>query len=235
MYKGMYIALSGALLKQRHMDIFAQNMANANTTGFKKERISFRDFLIPVDNNPGTADDGRAMSVMSTELTDFSPGNHIKTGNPLDVAINGEGFFALDDNKYTRNGNFEISSDGYLVTHDGTRVLGSGGPIAIQGSKVEINSSGEIFVDDISEGTLRIVDFQDKSVLTKLSGGIFQTDEPSDDVDAKVSQGFIESSNVDILREMVQMINALREFESYQKMIRTYDEAASQTTNDLTR
>jgi flagellar basal-body rod protein FlgG len=235
MYKGMYIALSGALLKQRHMDIFAQNMANANTSGFKKERISFQDYMIPVDNNPGMVDDGRAMSILSTALTDFSPGNHIKTGNPLDVAINGEGLFALEDDKYTRNGNFQVSSDGYLVTHDGIKVLGSGGPIAIEGTKVDINSSGEVFVDDISAGTLKVVDFADKGVLSKLTGGVFYTEEASEQVDANVNQGFIEASNVDVLREMVKMINALREFEGYQKMIRTFDEAASKTTNEMTR
>jgi flagellar basal-body rod protein FlgF len=235
MYKGMYIALSGALLKQKHMDIFAQNMANANTSGFKKERISFQDFIIPVDNNPGMVEDVRVMSTLSTVLTDFSPGNHVKTGNPLDAAINGEGFFALEDNKYTRNGSFQVSSEGYLVTHDGIKVLGSGGPIAIEGSKVDINSSGEVFVDDISVGTLKIVDFDDKGVLSKLTGGIFHTEEAADEVDAKVNQGFIEGSNVEVLREMVKMINALREFEAYQKMIRTFDEAASKTTNELTR
>lgn len=235
MYKGLYIALSGALLKQRHMDIFAQNMANANTSGYKKERISFRDFLIPVDNNPGMVDDGRAMSVLSTSLTDFSPGNQIKTSNPLDVAINGEGFFALEDNKYTRNGSFEIDTEGYLVTHDGMKVLGNGGPIAIEGSKVDINSSGEVFVDDVSVGTLKVVDFADKSDLSKLTGGVFTTEETADQVDTRVNQGFIEASNVEVLREMVKMINALREFEAYQKMIRTFDEAASQTTNDLTK
>jgi flagellar basal-body rod protein FlgF len=235
MYKGLYIALSGALLKQRHMDIFAQNMANANTTGYKKERISFRDFMIPVDNNPGMVDDGRAMSVVSTSLTDFSPGNQVKTGNPLDIAIHGEGFFALEDNKYTRNGSFEVDSEGYLVTHDGMKVLGDGGPIAIEGGKIDINSSGEVFVNDVPVGTLKIVDFADKSVLSKLSGGLFSTEETPEPVDARVNQGFIEESNVEVLREMVKMINALREFEAYQKMIRTFDEAASQTTNDLTK
>ena len=235
MYKGIYIALSGALLKQRHMDIFAQNMANANTSGFKKERISFQDFLIPIDNNPGMVDDGRVMSELSTVVTDFSPGNMIKTGNPLDVAINGEGFIALEDNKYTRNGSFKVSDEGYLVTHDGIKVLGTGGPIGIEGSKVDISSSGDIFVDDISVGTLKIVDFADKGVLSKLSGGLYSTEEAADQIEAKVSQGFIEGSNVEVLREMVQMINALREFEAYQKMIRTFDEAASTTTNELTR
>ena len=235
MYKGIYIALSGAMLKSRNMDIFAQNIANANTTGYKKERISFRDYIIPVDNNPGSRPDGRVMTELSGIVTDFSEGSLIMTDNPLDLAINGEGFFALEGDRYTRNGNFRINSDGYLVNQDGVKVLGDGGPVAVQGNNIAINPSGEIIVDDISVGRLKIVGFPDKGVLSKLSGGMFTAKEAGEAVDSNISQGFLEGSNLNVIREMVQMLKSLREFESYQKMIQAFDEAASKTINEMGR
>ena len=235
MYKGIYIALSGAMLKSRNMDIFAQNIANANTTGYKKERISFRDYIIPVDNIPGYRPDGRVMTELSGIVTDFSEGSLIMTDNPLDLAINGEGFFALEGDRYTRNGNFRINSDGYLVNQDGVKVLGDGGPVAVQGNNIDINPSGEIIVDDISVGRLKIVGFPDKGVLSKLSGGMFTAKEAGEAVDSNISQGFLEGSNLNVIREMVQMLKSLREFESYQKMIQAFDEAASKTINEMGR
>ncbi|MBI5057026.1 MAG: flagellar basal-body rod protein FlgF [Nitrospirae bacterium] len=233
MYKGMYIALSGAILKQRHMDLFAQNVANASTPGYKKERISFKDYLIPVDNKPPLVTDGRTMTELGKVENDFSSGGIMSTGNPLDLAVNGEGFFSLEGNKYTRNGNFKIDSEGYLAAQDGTKVFGSGGPISVQGKKINISTSGEVFVDDISVGKLKIVDFPDKTTLRKLNGGAFSTDMPGEEVKSSVSQGFLESSNVDAVKEMVQMITAIREFEAYQKMIQSFDDATSKVTNEM--
>jgi len=233
MYKGIYIALSGAILKQKHMDIFAQNIANASTPGYKKERIAFKDYIIPVDNKPSVVADGRTMTEISSITTDFSKGSLLRTGNPLDIAVNGEGFFALEDNRYTRNGNFKIDSEGYLATQGDIKVLGSGGPIAVQGKKVDINESGEVFVDDIPVGALNIVDFQDKGKLRKLEGGVYTTDETGVEAKASISQGYYEASNVEAVKEMVQMLTSLREFESYQKAILAFDDASSKASNEL--
>ncbi|UCH81539.1 MAG: flagellar hook basal-body protein [Nitrospiraceae bacterium] len=235
MYKGMYIALSGAVLKQKHMDIFAQNISNSNTTGFKKERISFRDYLIPSDNASGVIEDGRSMTRLSEKVTDFSHGPTLRTENPLDLAIEGEGFFALENDRFTRNGNFKISSEGYLTTQDNIRVLGDGGPIAIDGSRIDISTSGEIFVDEISTGNIKIVDFEDKKRLDKAEGGYFISNDPGQEIIPAINQGYLETSNVDVMREMVQMVTALRDFESYQKMIHAFDEASSKTINEMGR
>ncbi|RJQ13388.1 MAG: flagellar basal-body rod protein FlgF [Nitrospiraceae bacterium] len=235
MYKGIYIALSGAVQKQRYMDIFAQNVANAATAGYKKERISFKDYLIPVDNKPPFITDGRTMTETSRVVTDFSKGTLMRTDNPLDIAINGEGFFALEGNRYTRNGNFRIDNEGYLATQDDVKVLGSGGPIAVQGKKIDVGASGEVFVDDISVGKLKVVDFSDRNTLKKLSGGVFRADVPGEELQANISQGYLEASNVEAIKEMVQMITSLREFEAYQKMIQAFDEAASKVTNEMGR
>lgn len=235
MYKGIYIALSGAILKRGNMDIFAQNIANINTSGYKRERLSFRDFLVPADNNITGVSDGRTMAVLSQSLIDFSQGALVKTGNPVDLALKGPGFFALEGGMYTRNGNFTIDGEGYLITQDGKKVLGDGGPVSVRGSNIIVSPSGEIQVDGISSGKLRIVDFNDRTVLKKLSGGVFATSEQGNDVEGQVSQGYLESSNVDAVRELIDMIEAHREFETYQKMIQSFDEASSRITNDLGR
>jgi len=246
MYKGIYIALSGAVLKQKHMDLFAQNIANVNTNGYKKERISFRDYLIPADNASGVVEDGRTMTQLSEQVTDFSNGPILSTSNPLDLALlstsnpldlalSGDGFFALENNRYTRNGNFKISNDGYLATQGNIKILGDGGPISIEGSRIEISSSGQVFADDISVGNIKVVDFEDRSKLKKMDEGLFYSEESGQELDANISQGYLESSNVEVIREMVQMVTSMREFESYQKMIHAFDEAASKTINEMGR
>ena len=235
MHKGMYIALSGAVLKQRHMDVFAQNISNISTTGFKKERISFRDYLIPADNASGVIEDGRSMTRMSEQVTDFSSGPLLMTDNPLDLAISGNGLFALENNRYTRNGNFRVSADGYLATQDNIKVLGDGGSIALEGNKIEISSSGEVFDDGISVGTIKVVVFEDRSKLQRVDGGYYVSREAGQEIEADINQGYLESSNVNVMREMVQMVTSLREFESYQKMIHAFDEASSKTINEMGR
>lgn len=233
MNKGIYIALSGAIQKSRHMDVFAQNIANVNTSGYKRGTLSFKDHMVPSDSPGSIESKGRVMTEKSKEIIDFTSGTQKRTGNPLDVAISGEGFFVLEGNRYTRNGNFHMDSEGNLLDNNGIKVLGDGGNLTLSGSKIDITQSGEIFVDDISVGTLGIVNFPDKSVLKKTDGGFFTTDETGEEASAVINQGFLEESNVNVVRELVEMIRSEREFESYQKMIRTFDEAAGMAVRDL--
>jgi flagellar basal-body rod protein FlgG len=235
MNKGIYIALSGAVLKQKHMEVHAQNIANANTAGFKKERMSFKDYIIPVDNRNAATVDGRSMAQLSNVVVDYSSGSVMRTDNPLDVVINGEGFFVIEGNKYTRNGNFTISDEGNLITQTGENVLGEGGPIAVQGGQIDIGPSGEIFIDNVSIGKLQIVNFPDKGVLKGIGGEMFSTSATGEEINAEVSQGFLEASNVNAIQEMIQMIKSQREFESYQKIIHAFDEASSRTINEMGR
>ena len=215
------------------MDIYAQNIANASTSGYKQERISFKEHLVASDNALNVESKGRVMTKLSEISTDFSSGSFMRTDNPLDMAINGKGFFALEGNKYTRNGNFMIDSEGFLVNNSGTKVLGDGGPLTVEGGKIDISSSGEVFVDDISVGRLQIVDFKNKSVLKKMGGGVFTTKASGDVVDSSVSQGYLEQSNVNVIKELMRLIISQREFQSYQKMIQAFDEASSKTINEM--
>jgi len=233
MYKGIYITLSGAVTKQDQIDIIAQNIANANTSGYKKERLAFKDFLILADNKPSFMPDERVMSEISSTMVDFSNGAFVKTGNPLDLAISGKGFFALEGNKYTRGGNFKINSEGYITTQDDMKVLGSGGPILVKGKKIEVSSEGEIFVDGASVDTLKLIEFSNKENLQRLNGGIFTTNEAGEEIKSQVEQGYLEASNIDVVKEMVQMIMALRDYEAYQKMIQGFDEATGKVVNEM--
>jgi flagellar basal-body rod protein FlgF len=232
MYKGIYIALSGAVLKQTQLDVIAQNLSNVNTLGYKKDGVSFKDYLLrQFTGEP----DGRTMTELSEIVTDFSAGNVLETGNPLDIAIEGDGFLSLEGGKYTRRGDLRLDSDGYLVTYGGTRVMGANGPIQLPDGKVEISPVGEVSVDGALIDTIKIVDFEDTEALLKAGEEFFTTDRKGVKAGAFLKQGYLEASNVDAVKEMTKMISTLREFEAYQKVMHAFDEATSKVTNDMGR
>ncbi len=235
MYKGIYISLSGAVLKQKELDTISQNLANTKTTGYKKDRMAFKDFLIRQKSGINEGFDGRTMSEESARYTDQSEGYIVKTNNPFDVALNGEGFFAIEGNKYTRRGDFQLNSEGMLVTKDGEQVLGENGPIQLPRGNVYIGAGGEISVNDAEIDTLSIVNFPNQNALIKQGGGMFTTDQAPEESEATVHHGFIESSNVNPVTEMVLMIKSMREFETYQKSIQMFDEAAAKVSNEMAR
>jgi len=233
MYKGIYIALSGAVLKETQMEIIAQNLANADTIGYKRETLSFRDYLMPKDG-ASPEPDGRIMSYFSSFKTDLSKGNLIRTGNPLDIAIDGDGFIALEGNRYTRRGDLKRDSNGYLTTHDGIRVLGDSGPIKLPEGRPVIDEAGGISVNGVRVGSIRVVDFENPD-LRKAGGGVYSAGSGGAPSKATVKQGYLESSNVDVIKEMVHMLGTLREFEAYQKAIHAFDEAASRLTGEMAK
>ena len=235
MYKGIYIALSGAVLKQDQIDTVSNNIANANTAGFKKERSSFKEFLVSQISGAQDSDDGRAMSELSVKKIDFGAGNHLKTGNPLDIALDGKGFLSIEGGRYTRKGNLRVGRDGFLVTQEGLKVLGSKGPIRLAAGQAAIAPSGEVSVNGAAVDTLKIVDFANEGELTELEGGYYTANLPPIRSNAIVSAGNLEASNVDVVKEMVQMISTLREFETYQKAIQMFDDAAAKVNNDMAK
>ncbi len=252
MYKGMYIAASGALLKQKQMDIISNNLANANTTGYKKDDIAFKELL--VSSMSGIVQDRDEILRSSEQLrstgnradmvatgyiyTDFEGGGVVQTGNPLNAVIEGEGFFAVEGeegNLYTRSGSFTVDSEGYLALPDGRRVLGTGGAIKVDEGKVEINVSGEVSVDGEVSDQLLIVNFEDKTKVYKHESSYFTTEEEPQVATASVRQGYLEGSNVNVVDEMVTMIEAVREFESFQKVVQAFDELSSKVVNEMAK
>jgi len=236
MYKGIYIALSGATLKQTQIDMISQNLANASTLGYKKDKIAFQDFMLSQLNGQPEANEARTFSDVAAVRTDFSSGNMVRTGNPLDVAIDGSGFMSLEGGKFTRRGDLRLDTAGYLVNTQGVKVLGKNGPILISGKgTIDINPSGDVSIDGVQIDKIKLVDFPDMNALKKAGDDSFETQQNPVASKATLKQGYVETSNIEVVREMVQLIAAMRDFEMSQKAIQSFDEATAKVTNDMAR
>jgi flagellar basal-body rod protein FlgG len=216
------------------METISQNLANADTIGYKKDQITFQDYLIPQDAF-SYAPDGRAMSYVSAFRTDLSAGNLVKTGNLFDIAIEGKGFIALEGNRYTRKGDLKKDSKGYLTTQNNIKVLGEKGPIQLPDGTLQINESGDVFVNEEKVDSLRIVDIKKSENLIRAGGDIFFLKDKPSKTKGVVKQGHLEKSNVEIVKEMVRMIEMFREFESFQKAIQFFDDAQAKATNEIAK
>lgn len=205
--------VQGGLRQERKLEAVSNNLANVDTTGYKKDVVSF---------------DQKFKAQLNK---DFAQGDITQTGNPFDVALAGPGFFkveTVDGIQYTRNGNFVLNSEGVLVDLAGNPVLGQGGAIIIEGREAEINGIGEIRVDGDVVDTLDVVDFQDPDTLEKVGQNILAyTGNPADEVPVEnpvIKQMALEGSNVQAVDEMVKMIDYHRMFETFTKSMLTFDE-----------
>jgi flagellar basal-body rod protein FlgF len=198
------------------LDYITNNIANATTPGFKMTKI----FHNSVD--PST------VTYMPEVVVDYSPGTIYRTGNALDMAINGEGFFAVQsgtETAYTRQGIFTLDKDGNLITAEGNYVLNkSGNKIKLPDGAIQISDKGDIAVDGNQIDTLKIVSFKNPQALAKIEGCLF-TDAGNAGMvnkeDPVIKQGNIELSNVQVVKEMADMIDLHRSVEVYQKVIQT--------------
>jgi len=248
MSQAMYISCSGALVQEKRLEVLANNISNINTVGFKEDRPTFRVYL---PASPGFIKgsphqialiSGKPQFLPSCPpinsyvefdgiKTNFSPGQMKHTGNALDLALNGDGFFSIETPqgiRYTRQGNFTLNQEKLLVTPEGLAVLGKRGKIIINGKDIVVDSEGRILVDGNLVDTLKIVDFTQPYPL-KNSGIGNRAGE------VEIKQGFLELSNVNTIRMMTGMIEALRAYEAYQKVIQSVDEATSKTINEVGR
>ena len=248
MLSGLYTAYTGMRNEQYRMDIMSNNLANADTTGFKKEGSTSQAYaevmavkIKDVSENPNTPKRLGNMSLgvkIGETYTDFSQGSLRDTGNTYDIAIGGSGFFNIEftnkagetSTKYTRDGGFTITKDGYLVTKDGDYVLGENGRIQLSttaGTTV-FDRSGNIFQDNRLVASLKITDFEDTNYLTHYGETMWDAKEGAvqqDAEDAQIYQGYLEMSNASVVKEMVNMITISRQYESNQKMLTTFDES----------
>jgi flagellar basal-body rod protein FlgF len=254
MDSGLYAAVNGALRTEMKLDVLTNNLANVNTTGFKEGNITFDSYMtspgpeqfplagdsfmglkgpgdIPFPfSNPATNALSVTYPAAPSTTTDTTQGGLVPTGNSLDVAINGEGFFVLDTpegRRYTRDGSFEVNKLGELVNKNGFNVLGAGGgKLTIGTSTVAIGEDGVISNKDGQLGRLERVGIP-AEVLKKVGQNVYTAPEgseiPMEGTLGGVQQGFLEASNANAIRGMTQMIEANRAFESYMKMIQTLD------------
>jgi flagellar basal-body rod protein FlgF len=221
MENALLIALSRQTVMERHMEVLANNIANASTPGFKGEQLMFVEYLARTPK-------GDSVSYVQdlALVRDFTEGNLTTTGNPLDVAIHGKGWFVVDTpdrQAYTRNGHFALNGRGQIVTSKGDPVVSAAGaPITLPPGEtgIEISSDGTVSTPSGVKGQLRIVTFRDEKALTKTADSLFVTDAAPDvALKAEVVQGAIEGSNVEPIVEVSNMITALRSYQSAQEVI----------------
>ncbi|OPY73285.1 MAG: Flagellar basal-body rod protein FlgG [Syntrophorhabdus sp. PtaU1.Bin058] len=225
-----YGTVSGKFVNERRFDIITNNMANALTAGYKASRPAFS--MMTSDNAMGTGNNelrNTYVGVYDT-FTDFSDAPIIESGSTFDCAIDGHGFFVVEGengNMYTRNGQFTLDSNNRLVTMSGDPVLGNGGPITIdissaQDKTISIERDGSIFVGKDLIDTLKIVDFDDKQYLRPAGRSLFMNvngaNQEKTAESFSVKQGSYEASNVNIFKEMIDMIHTLRAYECYTKV-----------------
>jgi len=221
-----YVALSHQMALSRQLEVIAHNIANASTTGFKSHKPLFEKFLVESSNKREVAyvhDFG--------DLTSFQEGTITHTGSSMDVAIKGEGFFVADTpigRLYTRNGHFQLDSEGRLVTTTGDPILGANDqPIVIdlaQG-EININKDGTISVGDQPPVQIQMVTFANTQELERIGSGYFRTDaEENLDEDSQTVQFMLESSNVEPVIELTAMIATSRSYQAAQRIIDTEHE-----------
>jgi len=240
------------LNEQYRMDIMSNNLANADTTGFKKEGSTSQAYsevmavkIKDLTENPNTPKKLGNMSLgvkIGETYTDFSQGSLRDTGNTYDIALGGKGFFNIEftnksgetSTKYTRDGGFTITKEGYLVTKDGDYVLGENGRIQLSttaGTTV-FDRNGDIYQDGRLVASLKISDFEDTNYLTHYGETMWDVKEgavETDAADPEIHQGYLEMSNASVVKEMVNMITISRQYESNQKMLTTFDDIMEKT------
>jgi len=247
--KGIYTAASGMVAESMRTDVIANNLANVNTNGYKKDLAvnkSFSELLLSkIEGKEANEQIGGVGSGVFVDkvIPTFTPGIYKDTGNTLDLAIEGDGFFVLETpqgQRYTRDGAFYPDQEGYLANADGHRVLGEGGPINIGTANLKsviINSNGEVYANNALVGKLRLADFADRNNLQKEGHSLWLADNGAEVVEtqAVVRQGTLEGSNVNAVAEMVNLITATRAYEVSQKMIQTQDASLDKAVNDVGR
>ena len=261
MVKGLYTAYTGMINEQKRLDVLSNNLANADTNGYKKEGTTSQTFAdelaikIKDTSSYGLAQKLGTISMgvhIGETYTDYSTGSFKVTDNSTDFAIKGDGFFAIaytdkqgnSSVKYTRDGAFTVNTQGYLVTKDGDYVLNAndarngnvnGRKQVDPSQKILEDERGHIQHNDQQVGTIGIVDFADYDYLAKygenmydlVNGGTVTA------ADGRIVQGTLESSNVNVVSEMVNMITISRAYQAGQKVINTIDETLDKAVNQV--
>jgi len=278
MIRGLYTGASGMIAQQARIDNVANNLANVDKTGYKRDLTLFKAFpdmlirrinddglgIVPAgsyDTMPIVGKLGTGVEVNEV-YTEFEQGSLQHTENPLDLALEGRGFFTVvteRGERYTRDGGFTINKDGFVVTKNGNLVLGENGPIKVQANNFMINERGEVLVnaaisldprdvvgmannnweDPVVIDKLKIVDFENIREIKKEGDSLYRETElsgpPLPPGDIKIIQGFLEKSNVNVVREMVDMIEVQRSYEANQKAILTHSDTLGRLINEVAR
>ncbi len=257
MLRGLWTAATGMSCQQSNIDAIANNLANVNTSGFKKSRVNFQDLMYQTLRTAGasTASGGQIPSgiqvgmgakVVSVEKL-FSQGDFSQTKNQLDMAIQGKGFFKLTENGkdvFTRSGAFKVDKDGFICDSNGNR-LQPEFAIPSKTASITIDNGGKLVASgsdgkELGSIQIQLFDFANSAGLQSIGHNLFVPSDgsgdpvqgnPGEDQFGTVLQGFLEMSNVDVVEEMINMIMAQRAYEMGTKVIQTSDQALQQASN----
>lgn len=244
MENSLLVSLSQQLAAYRAMDVIANNIANVSTPGFKRESAKFEEYVAmmrPAEGQKGM----QSVSFVKDAglIRDFSQGNVEQTGAPLDLAISGKGYFAVQTPaglRYTRDGHFSLDGNGNLVTTQGYQVQGDGGAITITPNDGEINIAPDGTVSSVVNGVgnqlgkLKVVDFPDNSVLTKQGSNLYSTGQtPTTPAVVNLRQGALEASNVQPVIEISKMIEVMRAYEATATLSKSQEDMMRQAVERL--
>ena len=228
------------LADTERLKVISHNLANVGTVGFKRQvgiMTPFADQLL----HSSQASAAAAPSSLMTAYTDRTAGTLARTGNPLDLAIEGDAYFAIDTGQqeaYTRQGTFRLNADGELVTSSGQRVVMASGDVRLTSAVPEIDTQGNIRDNGTLVGQLKLVTIAQPEDLQQIGAGLYAPANPDSAAvqvadSARVRQGFTEASNVVTMNEMVALLDAVRHFETSQKVLQGYDAMLDRAITDL--
>ena len=255
MVKGLYTAYTGMVQQQKRMEVVTNNLANSDTNGFKKEgatSVSFADVYAAKIKDESEFFNNRRIGTMNMgakigeTYTNFDEGPIEVTDNDYDFALDGKGFFQISytnkagetSTKYTRDGSFTLTQEGYLVTDDGDLVLGQNGPIRLDvNSETKVDTLGNIYQNDQLVDRFALVDFADYNYLSHYGENLYDAVDgaTAQNAPCTVVQGVLEASNINVVEEMVSMIEIQRNYESNQKVIQSIDETLDKAVNQVGR
>lgn len=264
MWRGLYTAGAGMITETKRTDTIANNLANANTSGYKRDnaineefepmlikRIGdyaagfdvtrFKNFHVSAEEPPTVGTLGLGSKIAEI-ATDHAQGVFETTGNPLDLAISGNGYFVIQTpqgERYTRDGNFYLGANGQIRTVQGFNVLGEGGPITIpEGTRaITVGATGQVLADGQEVGQLRFVEFNDRRAVLKQGGNLFYAQQGAQPQQAtgEINQGLLERSNTNVVSEMVNLIANHRVYEAGSKAVTTQDAMLEVSVNQVGR
>lgn len=270
MSKPLWPAVSGAIARDQQIEVISNNLANVNTNGFKRDDITFKEYLSKNEKMDDIAEDiprspikdkdlypldGRDQSfvVVNGTQTKFTAGALKVTDNPLDIALNGPGFFEISTPsgiRYTKSGSFRISPEGKLITSEGFPLLTKGAEgeaadaagreisTADHDGALHVNDRGEVYMGDEKIGHISIVEFANLNSIRKIGSNNFENKDPAKNpaqaaVNTFAKQGMVEASNVNPVQEISNLIRANRMFEQDLKAMKTVNEMLSKEVNDI--
>ncbi len=240
MLRGLYTASAGMMHQTTRQDAVANNLANCNTSGYKKDIVISSAFPGMLMSRMGEKDNGTSRpyvevgdlntgASMLGVFTDHNQGNFVKTDNPLDFAITGNGYFVLrteQGERFTRDGQLEINAENILVNKQGIPVLDINDQTITIDGEYRTDNNGNIYIDDEWRTGLKVVEFNDTGTLRKEGNNWMSAAQPyTVNQMPQVKSGYYESSNVNAVSEMVTLISVVRSYEAMQKVVQAEDES----------